>query len=127
MENKVSISIKQHISHIAVEGDIFAVTTAELKNAFEESWQRKVFKIILNLENSKLINSSGIGVIVGALKTCRDSSSSGDLVILNPPSYVKRTMRIMGLDKFVPTKENEQEAIDYLQSKKGADEDTPFF
>ena len=118
----VNYEIKRGIAIIEVEGDIFAVTTSELKNAFQESWRKKVYKLILDLSKSHLINSSGIGIIVGALKTCRESYNDGDLVIVNPPHHIRRTLRIMGIDQFIPTKDDIKEAIDYLQTKKETDE-----
>ncbi len=121
----VSFEIKHHVFYIYVEGDIFAVTTSELKNAFQEAWRKKTYKVILDVSKGNLINSSGVGVIVGALKTCHEPYHEGDLVLVNPPRNIKRTLRIMGIDQFITTKDTIKEAEDYLRSKKGTDK-APF-
>ena len=75
----VTWEVKNRITYIQIEGDIFAVASAELKNAFQSSWEKKIYRIVIDLGKSNLINSSGIGIIVGALKSCREVATDGEI------------------------------------------------
>lgn len=66
-------------------------------------------KIAVNLEDVKIINSSGLGMIVSAHSTIRKDGAS--LVIANLPEKVKELIEMTHLDKVLKISEDINSAL----------------
>lgn len=57
--------------------------------------------IVVDLSGVSFIDSSGLGVLVGALKRCR--TSGGELALKGVNAQTSKVLSITGLDKVFPT------------------------
>ena len=58
---------------------------------------RNIRSIIFDFEKTSFMDSSGIGLIMGRYKQMQ--MISGTLRVTNVPNYIKRVIRLSGLDK----------------------------
>ena len=66
-------------------------------------------KILLNLENSKVVNSIGVSIIIEIIEKLQDSD--GKLGYYNLAPIVEKTFNIMGLTKYSTIYASKDEAI----------------
>ena len=71
-------------------------------------------KIVLNLKNVKVIDSSGLGEIVAGYSTLK--TNGGSLVLANMPSRVTDLMTITKLYTVFDVYESEDEALSHFQN-----------
>ena len=82
---------------VAVRGEVDVYTSPQLKQAFEgllhgDAGARTV---VIDLSGLDFIDSTGLGVLVGALKRAR--ASGGDVVFTTPPASIMKVFEITGL------------------------------
>ncbi|MGH9230977.1 MAG: STAS domain-containing protein [Acidimicrobiales bacterium] len=81
---------------VSVAGDVDATTApglaAELGDVVEET-----ARIVVDLAQTKFIDSSGLAVLVVALKRARELG--GDIVLRSPADPVRKVLDICGLDQ----------------------------
>jgi len=68
-----------------------------------------VSKLILNLENSKVVNSIGISHLIEVIEKL--SQSDGKLVFTNLDPTIEKTFSIMGLFQFAEKADNVEAAL----------------
>ncbi|HMN49363.1 MAG TPA: STAS domain-containing protein [Ignavibacteriaceae bacterium] len=68
-----------------------------------------VSKLILNLENSKVVNSIGISHLIEVIEKL--SQSDGKLVFTNLDPTIEKTFSIMGLFQFAEKADNVETAL----------------
>jgi anti-anti-sigma factor len=71
------------------------------------------FKIILDLEEVPTIDSSGIGMFVRYLTSCKQSG--GAIRLLKPSKFTVQTLKMVGLLNLFSTYEELQPALDSFQ------------
>ena len=62
-------------------------------------------KLVLDLGRVTFMDSSGIGLIMGRWKLMQ--TISGELVVANAPDYIKKVMRVAGLEKLCQAQRKE--------------------
>ncbi len=72
-------------------------------------------KFVLNLENTKAIDSSTIGVILKKYVEYKDKSQEKYMTICNMKNVVKRSLEIIPIDKYISTFEEVDAAVQYLK------------
>jgi len=82
---------------LEVAGDIDLFTAPQLRHAVNELIDAGSRKLVVDLTKVGFLDSTGLGVLVGALKRLRDSG--GDLVLAAPQRPVRRVLSVTGLDK----------------------------
>jgi len=80
---------------VSAVGDIDCYTSARLRQALRDVTGR--YLIILDLSGCEFLDQYGLGVIVGALKRCRQHD--GSLAIAGASGNVAKVFRITGLTK----------------------------
>jgi|SRR6266705_1971379 len=85
---------------IEVEGEIDAHTAPQLKSAIAALVDQGNFELVADLEQVTFMDSTGLGVLVGALKRVREKG--GDLRIVCTRRAILRVLEITGLDKVIP-------------------------
>ena len=68
-----------------------------VKDELNELLLKNQFNLVLNLENIRFIDSTGIGVLISALKTARQNN--GSFVLSNVNKEVMGLLSLMKLDK----------------------------
>jgi len=94
------------------ENRLDANSAASFKNRMADIIKQGHSVLILNLENIKFIDSSGLGAIVSSLKAMR---GEGDLIICNACPVVMDLFRLTRMDKVLKIFDSEGEALKSLQ------------
>ena len=100
------------IVEVAGELDLHAAPQlrAEMGRAIESS---QAPRIVADLSGVTFIDSTGVGVLVGALKRTREAG--GALHFCNAPARVRRVFEITGLIGVLPLFATREEAVDAFE------------
>jgi anti-sigma B factor antagonist len=79
-----------------LSGEVDIYSSPALRNALAAASAEGLSTIVVDLNGVSFIDSSGLGVLVGALRRAREAG--GDLKIVSAQEFVGRIMRITGLD-----------------------------
>ena len=82
---------------IRLAGEVDIASAAKLRAALMESYGHKPANVRLNAAELCYIDSTGLGVIIGAYGKMRENSHS--IYIENPRANVKKLLHITSLDK----------------------------
>lgn len=82
---------------IEVGGEIDVYTAPSLREAVVEAVDDGYFQLIIDVENVAFLDSTGLGVLVGALKRVRSEDGSLDIVCTH--ERLLKIFQITGLDK----------------------------
>ena len=85
---------------ITVSGEVDLATSPELDVAIIAAIDSGTTSVVIDLTDVSFMDSSGLGVIVRALKRCREAENDLDLVITN--ERVLKVFGITGLDQVIP-------------------------
>jgi anti-sigma B factor antagonist len=85
---------------ITVSGEVDLATSPELDTAIIAAIDSGATSVVIDLTDVSFMDSSGLGVIVRALKRCREAENDLDLVITN--ERVLKVFGITGLDQVIP-------------------------
>ncbi|MBB6451275.1 anti-sigma B factor antagonist [Geomicrobium halophilum] len=94
-------------TRLYVGGEIDAYTAPQLKEALMPLVEKQEAYVIVDLEEVNYIDSTGLGIFVGALKAADQHNSTMRLVSLN--DRVKRLFSITGLDEVIDIAEKREE------------------
>jgi anti-sigma B factor antagonist len=112
------IDAERHV--LAVRGEIDLFTAPELKQVLAESIEGGRIRIIVDLTDTTFLDSTALGVLIGAVKRLR--SRDGALAIVNIDDNIAKTFEITGLDQIftiVPTRDEAIEAVDPARDASG--------
>ena len=96
---------------VELEGEVDVYTAPRLKEELVALIEGGCTHVILDLENVAFIDSSGLGVLVGALRRARERD--GAVRIVCTRENVLKIFRITGLDKVFPIFATASEASDF--------------
>jgi anti-sigma B factor antagonist len=105
---------------LAVRGEIDLFTAPELKQVLAEAIEGGRIRIIVDLTDTTFLDSTALGVLIGAVKRLR--SRDGALAIVNVDDNIAKTFEITGLDQIftiVPTREEAVDAVDPARDTAG--------
>ncbi|MBW3652726.1 MAG: STAS domain-containing protein [Actinobacteria bacterium] len=112
------IDEERHV--LAVRGEIDLFTAPELKQVLAQSIEAGRVRIIVDLSDTTFLDSTALGVLIGAVKRLR--SRDGALAIVNIDENISKTFEITGLDQIftiVPTREEALHAVDSARDAAG--------
>ena len=119
MERRLNMDIKLTIRelkpdiHLAeVHGEIDVYTSPQVKEALVGLIEKGHYNLIISLEGVRYIDSTGLGVLIGALKKVREHNGGISLICTNP--QIKKIFNITGLVKIFGIFKNEEEAMKSL-------------
>ena len=101
-----------------IEGDLVIIeTSGYLNNIGGEKISEECYKeiengkklFLLNLENSKVVNSIGVSILIEIIEKLQDVD--GKLGYYNLAPIVEKTFNIMGLSKYSTIYSSEEEAV----------------
>lgn len=84
---------------IAVKGELDLFTAPDLRTKINESIDAGVRELIVDLSETAFLDSTALGVLLGALKRLR--SFHGQLVIVDGHDNITRTFRVAGVDQIL--------------------------
>ncbi len=105
------VDAERHI--IALHGDVDLFTTPELKQVLAECIESGRVRIVVDLTETTFLDSTALGVLIGAVKRVR--SHGGELALVNVDENIAKTFEITGLDQIftiLATREEAARAID---------------
>jgi len=82
---------------VDLTGEIDVYTSPKVKDAISALIDGAHYNLVINLENVRYIDSTGLGVLIGGLKRVREHGGSVNLVCTNP--QIKKIFDITGLVK----------------------------
>lgn len=116
MANNFSIGKNSLIVHLRGEIDQYAA--AELKESIDVEIENSPKKnLIFDLEGVSLMDSSGIGLIVGRYKLI--TSLGGKVALCNASKTVSKMIKLSGIQKIVGIYNSQSEAEKSLSVEKG--------
>lgn len=108
MELEIRIDRDDNKCVITLEGEVDVYTAPRLKDSLLEQIEAGCQYMILDMDAVAFIDSSGLGVLVGALRRVKERSGSVRLVCSR--DNILKIFRITGLDKVFPIFSNAEEA-----------------
>jgi anti-sigma B factor antagonist len=85
---------------VEIQGDVELHSAARVREELRRACDEKGVRCIVDMSGVPFIDSTGVGVLVGALKRAREHS--GTFAIANPQPRVRRVFEITGLLDALP-------------------------
>jgi anti-sigma B factor antagonist len=82
---------------------------SQFDQAFQQALATGHIYLILDLEALPYVDSSGIGAVVNALRQA--NKVGGSVKLVNPPSFVAKTFKMVGILSLFSVYESEAEAV----------------
>jgi anti-sigma B factor antagonist len=108
MELAIKVDRDDNTCVVALEGEIDVYTAPRLKEVLVEAIESGCVYVVVDMGNVAFIDSSGLGVLVGALRRAKERSGAVRLVCTR--DNILKIFRITGLDKVFPIFSNVKEA-----------------
>jgi anti-sigma B factor antagonist len=89
---------------VDVRGEVDLYTAPRLKEELIGLVDRDRTTVAVDLSGVEFLDSTGLGVLIGGLKRCRERN--GKLVLVAPREPVQKVLSITGLDKVFPIHES---------------------
>jgi anti-sigma B factor antagonist len=114
--NQEALDDQRHV--VAVGGEIDLFTAPELKAAIGEALESGHTRIVVDLSATTFLDSTALGVLIGAVKRLR--SRDGVLTIVNTDPNIAKTFEITGLDQIFTIRPTRDEAVEALDADEAA-------
>lgn len=99
----------QDISVIGIDGRVGEAESRDLEQAFLDVFDQGCYKLVVDLEKVDFITSSGLGVLMMAMKQTREND--GFVRIACPQPLIEQILRTTRLDTFFDIYQTLEEAI----------------
>ncbi|MBA3021755.1 STAS domain-containing protein [Propionicimonas sp.] len=84
---------------VRVEGRLNMVTATQLKDTVTEAVGTGKLRLVVDLTSTTFMDSSGLGALIGALKTAR--AAGGDLRIAGANEQVLMVLQLSNMDRIL--------------------------
>ncbi|MBQ7528799.1 STAS domain-containing protein [bacterium] len=101
--------IENIVKLVSLSGEIDVYTSPKVKETINALIEGGSYNLIINLEQVRYIDSTGLGVLIGALKKVREHE--GNIYLVCVDQQIKKVFTITGLVKIFKIFENNEEAI----------------
>lgn len=102
---------------VKVTGDIDHHTASGLRDGIDESMKKYgCVDLLMDFSNVEMMDSSGIGVILGRYK--KMSGSKGRICISGCSALAERILEMAGVFSLVKKFEDEKSAVDFLKGQE---------
>ena len=112
LEFTLSTTFKKEAAIICTSGYINDLGGEKIDEECTKLLGKGIKKIIINFEDSKVINSIGISILIGVIEKIKDKKAS--LAFTNLTEVNRETFEMMGLAKFANIYSTEEEAVSSL-------------
>ena len=109
---ELGIDVRKARSHAVVDvnGEIDVYTAPKLREKLIELVSEGSYEVVVNLEGVDFLDSTGLGVLVGALK--RVKAHDGSLSLVCTQDKILKIFKITGLTKVFPIHSSIDEATE---------------
>lgn len=104
---------------IELEGEGDMLAAPELRAHFDAAIARGATRLILDLSDATFVDSTVLGILVGALKRLRPRGAR--LAVVCPDPRIRKLFEITGLDRMLPVAETVAEALGALKDPGSSD------
>ncbi len=94
---------------LRIKGQFKSSDTSEFNTALDQAISSRCLYLLLDLEQTTYIDSSGIGAVVGALRRTRQIG--GDTRLINPSAFITRSFKMMSILSLFAVFTSEEQAI----------------
>lgn len=108
MELGIDVSKVDSHAVVAVAGEIDVYTAPKLREKLIELVSEGTYDVVVDLEKVDFLDSTGLGVLVGALK--RVKAHDGSLALVCTQDKILKIFKITGLTKVFPIHSSVDEA-----------------
>ncbi|MBI4899048.1 MAG: STAS domain-containing protein [Actinobacteria bacterium] len=91
--------VRAGVSVIRVEGRLNMVAAPELRDVVAQAVASGRTRLVVDLSGVEFMDSSGLGALIGALKTTRQAG--GDLRIASPGEQVTMVLQLSNVDRIL--------------------------
>ena len=109
----VTRELGEGMCEIKLEGSLDWSNFAKVESAIQGIFKKGIYKIVVNLRDTKYISSSGFGCFIASLDTAM--KNNGDIVFAATPPEIQDVFNILGLSKILRFAESEEDAIAQLK------------
>ena len=109
MDLGLDVSERNGFSVLAVSGEVDVATVPRLREQLHGLVAQGSNKIIVNLDGVDFLDSTGLGVLVGALKRVR--THDGELALVCTQPRILKVFEITGLTKVFAIYDSVDEAV----------------
>jgi anti-sigma B factor antagonist len=107
--------VDEHLAVVAFSGEIDVYTSPQAKEVLLDLLERGYYHLVVDLQHVAYLDSTALGLLIGAFKRARERG--GDLRLVAPPPKVQRLLEVTYLVNVFPIDANEQDAIANLTQK----------
>jgi len=104
-----TVQTSNNIPILRLEGKIIGDSVPTLKKKMDEQIEKGEGRLILDLSDVPLMDSSALGMIVATLQEIK--KDNGKLVLFNPQKAVANVLSITRLDSIIEIYQDEEAAI----------------
>lgn len=112
------IKTTQGVCYARLEGDLDHHTASLMRSDIDrELNSKRPTRLIIDFSNVTFMDSSGIGLIMGRYKLMNDLG--GSVVVARPPAYIKKVLKLAGIDRLTPIADSLRGIMPEEESKGG--------
>ena len=100
------------VSLCSPSGDLDAGTCAEFREAAARMCGQA--RVVFDLSNLSFLDSCGLGALIAAVRRIREH---GEVVLLVPPSSIRRLLLAAGLDRIVAIEDRLESALAHFTDR----------
>jgi anti-sigma B factor antagonist len=110
MAENLVIEVSDHgdLTVVSVKGEVDLYTAPSLKERVADLVSSGRHRLAVDLAGVEFMDSTGLGVLIGGLKRCKEAG--GSLALVAPREPVVKVLAITGLDKVFPIHEDVEQA-----------------
>ncbi len=107
---EIKETLDQNVLIIALEGELMGGPDAEkFRRVIDTAIEEEHVNVVVDMQKVTWMNSSGLGMLIGAMTSLR--SSNGDLKLANLSARLRRPFEITKLDNIIQSFSSVQEAV----------------
>jgi len=113
-EIQVNLRLEDKLAVLDLRGDVTALAEKRITSAYERAVTQKLKAVILNFSSVGYINSAGMAIIISLLTKAQNGETK--LCAFGLSSHFQKIFELVGLLKYIPHFESENEARAYCVS-----------
>ena len=104
------------VHELKLSGSLDWSNFSKVQTVIDEIFKKGIFRIVVDLKETKYISSSGFGCFITSLDTAM--KNGGDIIFAATPQEIQDVFNILGLSKILRFAENQADAVRRLTDSK---------